>query len=219
MWAAATVAATTSSAKTDKSADFVVGRVVVASDPPSHYIPSASEAPELLLSSSAPSRPFFSRRRAQIFFASCCVGAASVATIYFFLGKGFSTSAEEERAAIDEMERRSRAVHEAPQVLPSFTSPSSYDELRAKMERKEREMERLSRQLASETSTLHTEALYHTKMWWNRCLTNLQAAVAYYTRLQRTRQERVAMANVERTLRDNGYRVVSLRKAGEEAST
>lgn len=179
-------------------------------DPPaSTFIPSASEAPERLQSYVEP-KPFISARRMQVFTVSMGVGAASVALVYFFLSKSISTREEEEQTQLDRITERNRlAMQDRMAVVLNFTAPNSYDELYAKMVEREKEVEA---QLAQSHSTLQTETMFHLKMWWNRCLRNIQTATDNFTNAQLRRKEAQAEANIKATLQYNGYELVELKK-------
>lgn len=179
-------------------------------DPPaSTFIPSASEAPERLQSYVEP-KPFISARRMQVFTVSMGVGAASVALVYFFLSKSISTREEEEQTQLDRITERNRlAMQDRMAVVLNFTAPNSYDELYAKMVEREKEVEA---QLAQSHSTLHTETMFHLKMWWNRCLRNIQIATDNFTNAQLRRKEAQAEADIKATLQYNGYELVELKK-------
>lgn len=177
--------------------------------PASTFIPSASEAPERLQSYVEP-KPFISARRMQVFTVSMGVGAASVALVYFFLSKSISARVEEEQTQLDRLAERNRlALQDRLTVVPSFTAPNSYDELYAKMVERDKEVEA---QIAQSRSTLHTETMFHLKLWWNRCLRNIQAAADAFTNAQLRRKEAQAEASVKATLQYNGYELQSLKK-------
>ncbi|KPI90755.1 hypothetical protein ABL78_0191 [Leptomonas seymouri] len=177
--------------------------------PPAAFTPSAIEAPERL-QSYVETKPFVSARRIQVFTVSMGVGAVSVGLVYFFLSKSISTRMEEEQMHLDRVAERNRlAMQDRMSVMLNFTAPSSYDELYAKMVEREKEVEA---QLAQSRSTLHTETMYHLKMWWNRCLRNIQAATDYFTNAQLRRKEAQAEANIKTTLQYNGYELIELKK-------
>ncbi|KPA86554.1 putative mitochondrial hypothetical protein [Leptomonas pyrrhocoris] len=177
--------------------------------PASTFIPSASEAPELLQSYVEP-KPFISARRLQVFTVSMGVGAFSVSLVYFFLSKSISTRVEEEQTQLDRITERNRlAMQDRMSVVPNFTAPNSYDELYAKMIERDKEVES---QLAQSRSTLHTETMFHLRMWWNRCLRNIQAATDAFANAQLRRKEAQAEANIKTTLRCSGYKLMDLKK-------
>lgn len=177
--------------------------------PASTFIPSASEAPERLQTFVEP-KPFISARRMQVFTVSMGVGAASVALVYFFLSKSISARVEEEQTQLDRIAERNRlAMQDRMTVVPSFTAPNSYDQLYAKMVERDKEVEA---QIAQSRSTLHTETVFHLKLWWNRCLRNIQAATDALTNAQLRRKEAQAEASVKATLQYNGYELQSLKK-------
>lgn len=177
--------------------------------PPSSFMPSATEAPERLQTYVEP-KPFISPRRMQIFTVSLGVGATSVALVYFFLSKSISSRVEEEQVQVDRIVERNRiAMQDRMSVVPTFTAPSTYDELYAKMLERDREVEA---QLTQAKSTLHTETMFHLKMWWNRCLRNIQSAADAFTAAQLRHKEAQAEANVKATLQYNGYELVQLSK-------
>ncbi|KAK7200883.1 hypothetical protein NESM_000147100 [Novymonas esmeraldas] len=183
--------------------------VHTANPPPSNFIPPATEAPELLQSYVEP-KPFVSPRRVQVFTVSLGVGAASVALVYFFLSKSISTRVEEEQLQVDRIVERNRvAMQDRVSIVPTFTAPSAYDELYAKMIERDREVET---QLAQAKSTLHTETMFHVKMWWNRCLRNIQSATDAFTKAQLRNSEAQAEANIRARLRHSGYELVELSK-------
>ncbi|CAM43666.1 conserved hypothetical protein [Leishmania braziliensis MHOM/BR/75/M2904] len=176
---------------------------------PSQFIPPASEAPERLQSYVEP-KPFISLRRMQLFTVSLGVGGASVALVYFFLSTSIRNRVEEEQLQFDRVVERNRiAMQDRISVVPVFVAPSTYDELYAKMLEKDRTVET---QLTQAKSTLHTETMFHVKMWWNRCLRNIQAATDAFVTAQLRHKEAHAEANIKAALQYSGYELVSLSK-------
>lgn len=187
-------------------------KVEIAKPPPADFVPPASEAPELLQAYVEP-KPFISPRRAQLFAVSTAVGVTTTALLYFLLSKNISGNAEDEQALVDSVAAKNRlAAEKRQQLFPEFAAPSSYEQLQAKMAQRDREMARQEEQVCSATSTLNTEILFRLKMWWNRCLTNIQDAVdRVATALEQRRQSQV-QANIEATLRYGGYSLVDLKR-------
>lgn len=206
----APAAESTTTTTTAESQPTPYKHVHTVSPPASTFIPSASEAPERLQSYVQP-KPFISARRMQVFTVSMGVGAASVALVYLFLSKSISTRVEEEQSQVDRVTERNRlAMQDRMSVVLDFKAPNSYDELYAKMLERDKEVEA---QLAQSRSTLHTETMFHLKLWWNRCLRNIQSATDAFTNARLRRKEAQAEANVRATLQYNGYELVDLKKA------
>ncbi|GET92975.1 hypothetical protein, conserved [Leishmania tarentolae] len=183
--------------------------VHTATPSPVNFIPPATEAPERLQSYVEP-KPFISLRRMQLFTVSLGVGAASMALVYFFLSSSIRNRVEEEQLQVDRIVERNRiAMQDRMSILPIFTAPSTYDELYTKMLEKEREVET---QLSQAKSTLHTETMFHIKMWWNRCLRNIQSATDAFVTAQLRHKEAQAEANIKATLQYSGYQLMSLSK-------
>ncbi|KAG5492870.1 hypothetical protein JKF63_01450 [Porcisia hertigi] len=180
-----------------------------AEQPRSNFVPPATEAPERLRPYVEP-KPFISRRQLQVFTVSLGLGAASVAMVYFFLSASIRNRVEEEQLQVDRIVERNRlAMQDRMSVLPAFTAPSTFDDLYAKMVKRDLEVEK---QLAQAKSTLHTETMFHAKMWWNRCLRNIQSAADAFTAAQLHRQEAQVEANIKATLKYSGYELASLSK-------
>jgi hypothetical protein len=204
------VSKTSTTAPAPETQQMTYKHVHTVNSPASTFIPSASEAPERLQSYVKP-KPFISARRLQLFTVSLGVGAASVALVYFFLSKSISARVEEEQMQVDRVvERNQLALQDRMSVALNFTAPNSYDELYAKMLERDKEVEA---QLAQSRSTLHTETMFHLKMWWNRCLRNIQTATDSFTKAQLRRKELQAEANIKAALQHNGYELVELKKA------
>ncbi|AYU83258.1 protein of unknown function - conserved [Leishmania donovani] len=185
--------------------------VHTATRSPSDFIPPATEAPERLQSYVEP-KPFISLRRMQVFTVSLGVGAASVALVYFFLSTSIRNRVEEEQFQVDRIVERNRmAMQDRISIVPIFVAPSTYDELYAKMVKKDKEVET---QLTQAKSTLHTETMFHVKMWWNRCLHNIQSATDAFAAAQLRHKEAQAEANIKATLQYSGYELVGLSKVG-----
>ncbi|KAG5467035.1 hypothetical protein LSCM1_01215 [Leishmania martiniquensis] len=177
--------------------------------PPSDFFPPAAEAPERLQSYVEP-KPFISLRRMQLFTVSLGVGASSVALVYLLLSTSIRHRVEEEQLQLDRVVECNRmAMQDRLSAVPTFTAPSTYDDLYAKMVAKDMEVEA---QLAQAKSTLHTETMFHVKMWWNRCLRNIQSAADAFAAAQLRHQEAQAEANIKATLQYSGYELVALSK-------
>lgn len=190
--------------------------VHTATRSPSDFIPPATEAPERLQSYVEP-KPFISLRRMQVFTVSLGVGAASVALVYFFLSTSIRNRVEEEQLQVDRIVERNRmAMQDRISIVPIFTAPSTYDELYAKMVEKDKEVET---QLTQAKSTLHTETMFHVKMWWNRCLRNIQSATDAFVAAQLRHKEAQAEANIKATLQYSGYELVGLSKVDAYAGS
>ncbi|KAG5491358.1 hypothetical protein JIQ42_01257 [Leishmania sp. Namibia] len=175
----------------------------------SEFLPPATEAPERLQSYVEP-KPFISLRRMQVFTVSLGVGASSIALVYFLLSTSIRNRVEEEQLHVDRIVECNRmAMHDRISVVPTFTAPSTYDDLYAKMVEKDKEVET---QLTKVKSTLHTETMFHVKMWWNRCLHNIQSATDAFAAAQLRHKEAQAEANIKATLQYSGYEVVGLSK-------
>lgn len=202
--------ADSNAAAKDTSSGEVASRTVhIVSAPLSSFIPQASEAPELLQSYVEP-KPFISARRLQLFSVSMAAGAAAVGLVYFLLSKSISNRVEEEQALVDRIVERNRlALQSRHSVLPAFVAPSSFDELYTKMVDREKEVEQ---QLTQTNSTLNTETMFHLKMWWNRCLKNIQVATDSFFSAQQRRSEAQARKNIEAAIKYSGYEVVELRE-------
>lgn len=188
--------------------------VEIAEPPPANFLPPAKEAPELLQAYVEP-KPFVSPRRLQLFTVSMAVGALTVGGLYFLLSKTISASVEEEQHEVDRVAERNRlAAMERQKLLPAFTAPTSYEQLHEKMMQHQREIARQETLVATSTSMLHTEVIYHVKKFWNRCLTHIQDAVEHSSAVAESRREAKLKRSIEASLSYNGFRVNSLERTG-----
>ncbi|RNF14575.1 hypothetical protein TcG_07529 [Trypanosoma cruzi] len=177
----------------------------------SAYVPSSSEAPELLQPYVEPI-PFVSARRLQVFFASMGIGATTICVVYYLLSKSMSNNHEEEQRYLQRVVESNRLAMMEPQILvPEFTAPSSFNELKEKMQQHERELERKQAQINRNTILLHKEVVFRLKVWWNASLTHIQEAFDRLGTVIQRRKERAAEAHIKRILEEEGYDLVKLR--------
>lgn len=185
---------------------------------PEDFVPSASEAPELLTSYVQP-KPFVSPRRLQVFTVSMGVGMVAVGMVYFLVSRSIGDSIEQEQLGIDSVAaNNARAVAELRRSVISFKAPSTYEELQQKVKQRDEEVERQEREVVGSTSVLYTETVFRLKMWWNRCLGRIQDAVDQFCVAHAQRQEHMARASVEATIRQHGYELVSLTVASAQGT-
>lgn len=182
-----------------------------ATQQPLVYVPSSSEAPELLRPYVTPT-PFVSAKRLQVFLASFGVGATTIGGVYYFLSRSMSNSHEEELRYVQRvMESNRLAMKDQKCIIPEFTAPSSFAELKAKMRQHEFDMEKQLQQMNRDTVMLHREVLFRLKVWWNACLTQLQESCDQLGVMIQRRKRRAAEANIKHILDDEGYELVRLR--------
>ncbi|ORC92007.1 uncharacterized protein TM35_000042210 [Trypanosoma theileri] len=177
----------------------------------STYVPTASEAPELLQPYVEPT-PFVSAKRLQVFCASLGVGLATICSAYYLVSKSMSINQEEEHLHVQSIVESNRlAMMDPKSLIPDFTAPSSFNELKEKMRQHERELERQQAEINRNTVMLHTEAVFRMKVWWNKCLTHLQEAFDEFGVAIQKRKERAAVANIKDVIDAEGYELVNLR--------
>ncbi|RNF19250.1 uncharacterized protein Tco025E_04204 [Trypanosoma conorhini] len=177
----------------------------------SRYVPTSSEAPELLQPYVEPT-PFVSARRLQVFLASMGIGATTVWVVYYLLSKSMSNSHEEEERYVQRVVESNRLAMADPEsLIPDFTAPSSFNELKEKIQQHQRELERQQAQINRDTIMLHKEVVFRMKVWWNASLTNIQEAFDRLGDAIQSRKERVAESHIKSLLEEAGYDLVKLR--------
>ncbi|KAH9601530.1 hypothetical protein LSM04_003411 [Trypanosoma melophagium] len=177
----------------------------------SAYTPTASEAPELLQPYVEPT-PFVSAKRLQVFLASLGVGVATICSAYYLVSKSMSKNQEKEHFQVQSIVESNRlAMMDPKSLIPDFTAPSSFNELKEKMRQHERELERQQAEINRNTIMLHAEAVFRMKVWWNKCLTHLQEAFDEFGVAMQKRKERASVAYIKEIIDAEGYELVNLR--------
>ncbi|RNF11487.1 hypothetical protein TraAM80_00933 [Trypanosoma rangeli] len=198
-------------AKSSLSAVEKEGGGTTESEQLSRYVPSSSEAPELLQPYVEPT-PFVSARRLQVFLASMGIGATTVWVVYYLLSKSMSNAHEEEELCVQRVVESNRLAMMDPQsLIPDFTAPSSFNELKEKMRQHQRELERQQAEIDRDTIMLHREVVFRMKVWWNASLTHVQEACDHFGVALQRRRERIAEIHIKRLLEEEGYQFVKLR--------
>eukprot|EP00742_Colponemidia_sp_Colp-10_P028647 GILJ01036104.1.p1 GENE.GILJ01036104.1~~GILJ01036104.1.p1 ORF type:complete len:250 (+),score=52.79 GILJ01036104.1:1-750(+) len=130
----------------------------------------------------ADSKPFITPQMLKSFSFSLAVGASVIAAVHYILSASIADNYDEELAVIRRVTRDTSEADKLPAKpqLPQFVSPSSYSQLKKKMEEENRiARERfLDAENRKDTPVLHQELWQRAMQAWNNGLSNVEQSGA-----------------------------------------